>query len=127
MAGDEAGGPPGRLPGGRKRNAAIEAGEHVRPYDSPLLGGTLARGAGGPQAGGKLPPAAVTAHAVGDDEPLPDALLFGPPTVPPGAGPQAGQRTHPGMTPGPARIRPLLAAALTRPLPRLPGSRRDQR
>ncbi len=91
MAGHEAGGPPGRLPGGRKRNAAIEAGEHVRPYDSPLLGGTLARGAGGPQAGGKLPPAAVTAHAVGDDEPLPDALLFGPPTVPPGAGPQAGQ------------------------------------
>src|ERR1022692_828334 len=91
MAGHEAGLPPRQLPGGRKRNMAIEAGEHKRPYDSPLLGGTVARGAGAPQAGGKLPPAAVTAHSVGDDEPLPGALLFGPPAAP-GAG-QPGQKT----------------------------------
>jgi S-DNA-T family DNA segregation ATPase FtsK/SpoIIIE len=91
MAGDEAGAAPRQLPGRRKRNIAIEAGEHKRPYDSPLLGGTLARGAGAPQAGGKLPPSAVTAHSVGDDEPLPGALLFGPPPASPGAG-QPGQK-----------------------------------
>jgi len=98
-AGDEdlaapGGGQPARqLPGGRKRNMAIEAGDHNRPYDSPLLGGTITRGAGAPD--GKLPPAAVTAHSVGDDEPLPDALLFGPPAVPPGAGQKAGQAGPP--------------------------------
>jgi DNA segregation ATPase FtsK/SpoIIIE-like protein len=89
LAGDAGGLPARQLPGGRKRNMAIEAGEHKRPYDSPLLGGTLARGAGAPD--GKLPPAAVTAHSVGDDQPPPGALLFGPPTVPPGAGQKAAK------------------------------------
>jgi DNA segregation ATPase FtsK/SpoIIIE, S-DNA-T family len=88
VAGDAAGLPPRQLPrGGRKRNQAIEAGEHQRPYDTPLLGGTLARGAVPPGAGGKQVPSAVTAHSVADDEPIPDALLFGPPAAPPAAGP----------------------------------------
>jgi DNA segregation ATPase FtsK/SpoIIIE-like protein len=79
VAGDAAGLSRRQLPGaGRKRNEAIEAGEHQRPYDTPLLGGTLARGSVPPRADGKQPPAAVTAHSVADDEALPGALLFGP-------------------------------------------------
>ena len=70
--------------GGRKRNEAIEAGANDRPYDSPLLGGTLSR-AGAAQQPGKEPPTAVTAHSAADGEPLPDALLLGPP------GPAAGR------------------------------------
>jgi DNA segregation ATPase FtsK/SpoIIIE, S-DNA-T family len=40
--------------GGRKRQEAIEAGDHHRPYDTPLLGGTLAKGGADrrPAAGG---------------------------------------------------------------------------
>jgi DNA segregation ATPase FtsK/SpoIIIE-like protein len=71
--------------GGRKRNEAIEAGANDRPYDSPLLGGTLSRAGAGKQPGGKQPPGGVTAHTAADGEPLPDALLFGPP------GPTAGR------------------------------------
>ena len=69
--------------GGRRRNEAIEAGANDRPYDSPLLGGTLARAGTAPQPGGK--PSVVTAHTAADGEPLPDALLLGPP------GPAAGR------------------------------------
>lgn len=53
VGGDAAGVAPRSLTrGGRRRNEAIEAGEHERPYDTPLLGGTLARGAVPPRAGG---------------------------------------------------------------------------
>ncbi len=69
--------------GGRRRNEAIEAGANDRPYDSPLLGGTLPRAGTAPPSGGK--PSAVTAHTAADGEPLPDALLPGPP------GPAAGR------------------------------------
>jgi DNA segregation ATPase FtsK/SpoIIIE, S-DNA-T family len=65
--------------GGRKRTEAIEAGEHDRPYDSPLLGGTLSRAGTASRPGGKLPPTAVTAHTAADDESLPDSLLLGSP------------------------------------------------
>jgi S-DNA-T family DNA segregation ATPase FtsK/SpoIIIE len=72
---------------GRKRPAAIEAGDHVKPYDTPLLGGT----GGGPGAAGRKgpvleepsrPAGAVTAELgeAGDGERLLDALGFGPPT-----------------------------------------------
>jgi DNA segregation ATPase FtsK/SpoIIIE, S-DNA-T family len=91
QATDAAGRPAGQLTrGGRRRGQAIEAGEHERPYDTPLLGGTLARGAVVPRPGGKQAPSAVTAHAAGDAEPVPDALLFGPPAGPPVAA-QPGQ------------------------------------
>src|SRR5262245_45330756 len=70
---------------GRKRPTAIEAGEHVKPYDTPLLGGTV----GGPGAAGRKgavleepshPAGAVAAEMEGarDDERLLDALGFGP-------------------------------------------------
>jgi S-DNA-T family DNA segregation ATPase FtsK/SpoIIIE len=65
--------------GGRKRGEAIEAGAHDKPYDSPLLGATLAGGAVAPRPGGKQQPPAVTAHTAADGEPVPDGLLFGPP------------------------------------------------
>jgi S-DNA-T family DNA segregation ATPase FtsK/SpoIIIE len=91
-AGDAAGLPPSRqLPrGGRKRGEAIEPGAHDRPYDSPLLGGTLPRGAAGPPPGGAPRPSAVTAHAAAGEEPLPEALLFGPPPGAAGHGGMAG-------------------------------------
>src|SRR6266567_4095799 len=76
--------------GGRKRNEAIEAGAHDRPYDTPLLGGTVSGGPAARPPGGQQPPSAVTAHTAADDEPLPDALLFGPP--PGGAAGQAAGR-----------------------------------
>ena len=96
VTGDAAGLPSRPLTrGARRRNEAIEAGEHERPYDTPLLGGTLARGAVPPRAGGTPAPPVVTVHSVGDDEALPDALLFGPPASPPVA-------AQPGHGAGPA-------------------------
>jgi len=76
----------GRGRAGRKRPTAIEAGEHVKPYDTPLLGGT----GGGPGVTGRKGPVleepsraagAVAAELAGarDDERLLDALGFGPP------------------------------------------------
>jgi DNA segregation ATPase FtsK/SpoIIIE, S-DNA-T family len=99
------GGPPGE-PGtgqrpaarfGRKRQAAIEAGEHSKPYDTPLLRG--AGGADGVAGGGTAALAAPAATAPGrgaaadadghgapaagqDDEAgLLEVLGFGPPTA----------------------------------------------
>ena len=80
--------------GGRRRQEAIEAGEHQKPYDTPLLGGLLARetgsqnrpgpagaaAAGSPAAGASAsgtPGAAGTAAAAAG-EPA-HGLSFGPP------------------------------------------------
>ncbi len=84
-------GPPARA--GRKRPAAIEAGDHVKPYDTPILTGDAASrkaaaAAGAGLAGrkpGSEPPAAAGAAArpaADEDESLLDALGFGPPTTP---------------------------------------------
>ena len=140
VAGDAAGLPHWQLPrAGRRRNQAIEAGEHQRPYDTPLLGGTLARGAVPPRADGRQAPSAVTAHSAGDDEPVPDALLFGPPPAPPTACRSSGQvssgpgpagrerRRHPGVIPGPARKMARLAQGRGPAMPRRPGWRRLRR
>jgi S-DNA-T family DNA segregation ATPase FtsK/SpoIIIE len=64
---------------GRRRQQAIETGEHERPYDTPLLGGTLHQGTvpGGKQAG-----RAVVGRPGSGDEPVPDALIFGPSGTP---------------------------------------------
>src|SRR5207344_256254 len=82
---------------GRKRQAAIEAGEHSKPYDTPLLRG--AGGADGVAGGGTAALAAPAATAPGreaaadadghgtpaagqDDEAgLLEVLGFGPPTA----------------------------------------------
>jgi DNA segregation ATPase FtsK/SpoIIIE, S-DNA-T family len=72
--------------GGRKRLAAIEAGDHVKPYDTPLLGGTGgAPDTGRPRGKGPVleePPRPVGAAASelegsGDTEGLFEALGFG--------------------------------------------------
>jgi DNA segregation ATPase FtsK/SpoIIIE, S-DNA-T family len=81
---------------GRKRPAAIEAGDHDKPYDSPLLrGGGAAAGAGAGRKGAVLPgeaarpggaPAELERAAGDADEGMPDMLAFGgtaagPPTA----------------------------------------------
>jgi DNA segregation ATPase FtsK/SpoIIIE-like protein len=62
--------------GGRKRQEALEPGAHDRPYDTPLIGGILARG--GRSAGGAPRPAAAE-----DDAAASEALSFGPGAVAP--------------------------------------------
>ena len=70
---------------GRKRPAAIEAGDHNKPYDTPLLGGTggAARpGRKGPVLEEPSRPAGSVAAELeggGGDESLLDALGFGAP------------------------------------------------
>src|SRR5690348_5905227 len=72
---------------GRKRLTAIEAGEHNKPYDTPLLGGTSgAPGPGRPKGKGPVleePSRSASAAAAelegsGDTEGLLEALGFGP-------------------------------------------------
>jgi S-DNA-T family DNA segregation ATPase FtsK/SpoIIIE len=79
--------------GGRRRQEAIEAGEHQKPYDTPLLGGLLPRESagqnrpGGPGAPGAGAPGAGTAGAraagaaAGEGaEAVAHGLSFGPST-----------------------------------------------
>jgi len=87
--GDQAAGAsPGRRQltrGGRRRQEAIEAGEHQKPYDTPLLGGILARESadqGRPGAPGAGAPAAgatgARAPAADGGDALAHGLSFGP-------------------------------------------------
>ena len=91
---------------GRKRQAAIEAGEHSKPYDTPLLRGAGEGAAGGGTAALTAPAATApgreaTAEADGrgpaatagpdDEDRLLDVLGFGPPT--------AGRQPAPGAAP----------------------------
>jgi S-DNA-T family DNA segregation ATPase FtsK/SpoIIIE len=69
---------PGR--GRRRRSEALEPGDHLRPYDSPLLSTTLS-GAGG-EAAGAGPAAGASGRAspaAAEPEQLADVLSFGPP------------------------------------------------
>jgi S-DNA-T family DNA segregation ATPase FtsK/SpoIIIE len=82
---------------GRKRSA-IEAGDHNKPYDSPLLRGGGAAGAGrkgaipsgeAPRPGGAAPAELEGAAAAGVDDGVLDALGFGAPAATRGGAPQA--------------------------------------
>ena len=82
---------------GRKRQAAIEAGDHSKPYDTPLLrgagggegaagGGTAALAAAAATAPGREAPAdadgrGTPAAGADDEDGLLDVLGFGPPTA----------------------------------------------
>jgi S-DNA-T family DNA segregation ATPase FtsK/SpoIIIE len=81
----------GPLPrGGRKRPPAIEAGDHHRPYDTPILGDGPAGKTGRLRPGAVVPepedPAAAPAAEDPDEPSLLDALGFGPPAGGLGAG-----------------------------------------
>jgi DNA segregation ATPase FtsK/SpoIIIE-like protein len=70
--------------GSRKRPQAIEAGEHVRPYDTPILsdglGGKTGAKAGDQRGGGPQADEETAGVAAADaDDNLLDALGFGPP------------------------------------------------
>ena len=70
-----------QLPRGKARRvAALEAGEHERPYDTPLLGGSVPKSQGG-KGGGR-----DRARAVSPPEPVPDGLAFSAPAAPAAAG-----------------------------------------
>ena len=77
----------------RRHQQAIEVGEHERPYDSPLLGGTLHRGqvTDGRKAR-QVPAAAPAGAAAADDgDAVSAALMFGDPvTGQPAPGSPAG-------------------------------------
>src|SRR5215469_13131566 len=89
---------PGQGRSWRKRPAAIEAGDHDKPYDSPLLRGGGAVGAGSgrkgvlpgeaTRPGGATPAGLEGVAAEGGDEGMLDALGFGAPAARTGA-PQA--------------------------------------
>ncbi|MGH3124204.1 MAG: DNA translocase FtsK 4TM domain-containing protein, partial [Streptosporangiaceae bacterium] len=69
---------PGPLPrGSRKRPPAIEAGDHHRPYDTPILGDGPGGKAGRLRRGVPQPADPVAAPAEDPDESLLDALGFG--------------------------------------------------
>jgi S-DNA-T family DNA segregation ATPase FtsK/SpoIIIE len=113
--------PPTRF--GRKRPAAIEAGDHIKPYDSPLLRGETGSGEtgsggagaaapalGGPAAGaaarqgrqlaaGQDGQGQAGAPAAADEEGLLEVLGFGPPT--------SGRQAAPVETGAPARAEQL--------------------
>ena len=102
----EGAGGTGRLPrSGRKRPQAIEAGDHHRPYDTPILGdgppgktagtGRLRRGAGAPQPGDAAP------AAEDPDGSLLGALGFGPAGAP--AAHESGHETARAAYDGAAR------------------------
>ncbi|HEX9625152.1 MAG TPA: DNA translocase FtsK 4TM domain-containing protein, partial [Streptosporangiaceae bacterium] len=95
----------------RKSAGALEAGENDRPYDTPLLGGLVPRGAGrtspsrtgaSPDAGAPAGKAAATGAS--DDEVLAEALMFGAGQVGGTAqsGPQAKTRASDRARPGAA-------------------------
>jgi DNA segregation ATPase FtsK/SpoIIIE, S-DNA-T family len=69
---------------GRKRPPAIEAGEHIRPYDTPILseasGGRPGTKPGDRRVDSRADEAAAAAEAADSEESLLDALGFGPPT-----------------------------------------------
>ena len=70
-----------QLPRGKARRlAALEAGDHERPYDTPLLGGSVPKSQGG-KGGGR-----GRARAVSPPEPVPDGLAFSAPAAPAAAG-----------------------------------------
>jgi DNA segregation ATPase FtsK/SpoIIIE, S-DNA-T family len=72
---DQADRPGGQLiKGRRKKQEAIEAGDHERPYDTPLVGGIVPRD--GTRAGRDAHPAA--AGPATDDAAASEALTFGP-------------------------------------------------
>src|SRR5450755_1176084 len=72
--------------GKSRRPAALEAGEHDLPYDTPLLGGTLSRGQAG-KGKAAAGPSTAKGRPVAAAEPIPDGLMFSPPTA---AGSAAG-------------------------------------
>ena len=99
----------GPLPrGGRKRPPAIEAGDHHRPYDTPILGDGPAGKAGRLRPGAVVPqpedPAAAPGAEDSDEPSLLDALGFGPPgaAAPPETpGPETAGAVRPDAAGGP--------------------------
>jgi DNA segregation ATPase FtsK/SpoIIIE-like protein len=114
-AGQDAGGNQrglAQLGRGRRRQQAIEAGERERPYDSPLLGGTLNRGAvAGGQQGAAGQAAAAGPPGSAERDSVAEALMFGTDDQP--AGPAAAAEPAHADTalPEPALAEPALTGA----------------
>ncbi|HEV8218936.1 MAG TPA: DNA translocase FtsK [Streptosporangiaceae bacterium] len=79
------------LPRGRRRGEPLEAGDHERPYDSPLLGGMLSRpGSASGRDAAALPAGADGAAAGRPDGVAPWRDAWGDPEEAAGAGAAAG-------------------------------------
>ena len=88
-------GPAGQLTKGRrKKQDAIEAGDHERPYDSPLVGGILPRDGAGPPGAGR--PGASPVPPAAEDAAGSETLTFGPGVT--GARSQPAGPAAPGTT-----------------------------
>jgi DNA segregation ATPase FtsK/SpoIIIE-like protein len=105
---DAAGRPGRQLTRGRKRQEALEAGAHDRPYDTPLLGGILTRGG----RDGRGAAGTGRGAAASDDAAASEALSFGPGVAGSPAQPAAGGAAEvpwrdpwPGAEPGPAQAK----------------------
>ncbi len=110
---EQAGRARGQLPRGRKRREAIEAGARDTPYETPLIGGILPKGAGGGQVG--QPGAAGGARPIpSDDAMASDALAFSPPVA--GQPPWSAEAGPDGAKPGESAPAEALSA---------PGGTRD--
>jgi DNA segregation ATPase FtsK/SpoIIIE, S-DNA-T family len=100
----QAGRPGGQLAKGkRKKQDAIEAGDHDRPYDTPLVGGILRRG-GGTAGRDARPGAAAAVPPVAEDAAASEMLTFGPGVTGSRAQPAPGTSWHdpwPGSEAGP--------------------------
>jgi DNA segregation ATPase FtsK/SpoIIIE, S-DNA-T family len=82
------GAPAGRrqLTRGKRKPAALEVGEHERPYDTPLLGGAVPRGQRGPAGAPGAPDVPGPRRPVADAEPVPDGIMLSPPGAAGGTG-----------------------------------------
>jgi DNA segregation ATPase FtsK/SpoIIIE, S-DNA-T family len=100
----QAGRPGGQLTKGkRKKQDAIEAGDHERPYDTPLVGGILRRDGAGTGRDAR-PAAAATAPPAAEDAAASEALTFGPGVTGSRGQPAPGTSWHdpwPGSEAGP--------------------------
>jgi FtsK/SpoIIIE family/FtsK alpha domain/Ftsk gamma domain/4TM region of DNA translocase FtsK/SpoIIIE/LAGLIDADG-like domain len=100
----QAGRPGGQLAKGkRKKQDAIEAGDHERPYDTPLVGGILRRDGAGTGRDAR-PAAAATAPPAAEDAAASEALTFGPGVTGSRGQPAPGTSWHdpwPGSEAGP--------------------------
>jgi DNA segregation ATPase FtsK/SpoIIIE-like protein len=108
--------------GGRRRQEALEPGAGDRPYDTPLIGGILARGGRAAGSGAARPAVAE------DDAAASEALSFGPGAVAPSAATSAAAEVpwQDPWPPGEAEAAKAKPAASAPPAPAADAQRKPE-